>query len=1201
MSQVRSIHYLLIWLMVSILFMTNARVAYGQADKTKPAVQLLSDAPLLRFKNLGVQDGLAQSSANNIMQDSHGFVWIATQGGLHRYDGYEFKLYSSVAFDTTSLSDDWIWTVTESKMGGLWVTTEIGGLNYLDRSTDTFRHYRFDPDRANSLSSNTLYHVLESSGGDLWVSTLNAGLNRMKAGSDDEFIHYFHDADDPNSLTSDVLFWLSEDSDGQIWASSANGINKIDPESGNVTRYLYDAQVTPVYGAAQNVLGQYAPPDQPDIMWLATGKGLVRLNKETGDYDRFVIEPEKNGSPNSANLIHGVVPDPEIADVLWVAGPGTGLARFDIKTGEFSRYRNVPTDANSLPDDFSQSLYVDRSGTMWVGHTTEGISTFNPGAVKFSHYRNNKDTDQSLAPGLVWAIYEDKNGSLWAGTEMVVGGSTVTHFNAETRRVARYRHNPTDPSSLLPGILWGFAENESGVLFVAGDAGLSRFNATSGRFTHYLQDKTEENWGRNNIITIQPTANDANMLWVGSLGGLDVFDTETAAFTRIPIALAGEEYDPDVMSLFEDENNKLWLGSSIGLVRYDPDEGATLVSSYDPLDPSTISGNEIESIHVRSREPGVLWLAPFNRGLNRYDINSGAVKHFTTAHGLPSNTVYGILEDSFGTLWLSTNAGISNFDPETETFRNYGLDEGLIELEFNQGAFAKGKNGIMYFGSAGGVTSFVPEQLHINQIPPQVIITGIKLFNKPVPVGSDTPLPKPLSEISEITLNHDQNEVTFEFVALHFANSAKNTYAYILGGYDHDWVQAGTQRSATYTNLAPGTYEFRVKAANADGVWNDEGASITLTVLYPWYRSLWAYGFYLMVFVGGVISVDRFQRKRLLQKEREEAREKELAQAKEIEQAYINLEAAHENLKSAQSQLIQQEKLASLGQLTAGIAHEIKNPLNFVNNFSSVSLEMIDEALEELDKTSQDDHTAETAAILADIKTNLIKIHEHGSRADGIVKSMLQHSRGGTGKMEPTDLNALVSEFTNLAYHGMRAGKDPIDAEVTLDLDETIGDVPLVYEDFSRVILNICTNAFDALRGSGIGDQGSATTPKASNFFKDGAVIPEGPSPQVTDGAVIPNAVRDLPQVTGGTAHLKVRTRREGDRIAIEIEDNGPGIPDEIKDKILQPFFTTKKGTQGTGLGLSITHDIVKAHGGELSIHSKLGIGCTFIISLPSV
>jgi len=280
-----------------------------------------------------------------------------------------------------------------------------------------------------------------------------------------------------------------------------------------------------------------------------------------------------------------------------------------------------------------------------------------------------------------------------------------------------------------------------------------------------------------------------------------------------------------------------------------------------------------------------------------------------------------------------------------------------------------------------------------------------------------------------------------------------------------------------------------------------------------------------------------------------------------------DLKKSLDDLHATQSQLVQQEKLASLGQLTAGIAHEIKNPLNFVNNFSDVSLEMIDEALEEIQQIGKNQHATETAEILADIKANLTKIHEHGSRADSIVKSMLQHSRGGDGKMEPTDLNALVKEFTNLSFHGMRAGKSAIDVVIELQLDDSIGEVPLIAEDFSRVILNLCNNAFDACAER----SRSAIQVKGHTVQGAGDYEPK----------------------------LMVRTKSENSSVIIEIEDNGPGIPDEIKDKILQPFFTTKKGTQGTGLGLSITNDIVKAHGGSIEITSAPGEGSTFTIQLP--
>jgi signal transduction histidine kinase len=270
-------------------------------------------------------------------------------------------------------------------------------------------------------------------------------------------------------------------------------------------------------------------------------------------------------------------------------------------------------------------------------------------------------------------------------------------------------------------------------------------------------------------------------------------------------------------------------------------------------------------------------------------------------------------------------------------------------------------------------------------------------------------------------------------------------------------------------------------------------------------------------------------------------------------------EDALSELSATQAQLVQQEKLASLGQLTAGIAHEIKNPLNFVNNFSSVSVELLDEVLEEINNAGANPGTSEIPHLLSDVKANLAKIIEHGMRADGIVKSMLQHSRGGSGRMEPVDLNALIKEYVNLAFHGMRASKQPINVDIKLDLDASVGEVLLKAEDFSRVILNLCQNAFDAMR-------------EKINSGTERSYRPK----------------------------LSVRLRQEANKMIISIEDNGPGIPDTMKGKVLQPFFTTKKGTQGTGLGLSITNDIVKAHGGEMNIETNADGGATFLIWLPT-
>jgi len=382
---------------------------------------------------------------------------------------------------------------------------------------------------------------------------------------------------------------------------------------------------------------------------------------------------------------------------------------------------------------------------------------------------------------------------------------------------------------------------------------------------------------------------------------------------------------------------------------------------------------------------------------------------------------------------------------------------------------------------------------------------------------------------------------------LHYANAESNQYAYKLEGYDTEWVEAGTQRTATYTNLAPGDYTFVVKASNSDGVWSEASSGFSVTIAPPWWQTTIAYVIYGLIFIAGVIIVDRIQRKRLREKEQAQAREKELAQAKEIEKAYTEL-------KTTQKQLVHAEKMASLGELTAGIAHEIQNPLNFVNNFSEINLELIGEANEEYQKRNH----AEVKTILNDIKGNEQKISVHGKRADAIVKGMLQHSRSNSGVKEPTDIDVLADEYLRLSYHGLRAKDKSFNADFKLEADPGLPKVNVVPQDFGRVLLNLINNAFYAV------------SEKSKR-----------------------NIIGYKPMVT-------LNTKLVDNNVKIKVVDNGDGIPNEIKEKIFQPFFTTKPTGQGTGLGLSMSYDIItKGHGGKLIVESKEGEGTEFIVILP--
>ena len=432
-------------------------------------------------------------------------------------------------------------------------------------------------------------------------------------------------------------------------------------------------------------------------------------------------------------------------------------------------------------------------------------------------------------------------------------------------------------------------------------------------------------------------------------------------------------------------------------------------------------------------------------------------------------------------------------------------------------AHIKGEDGTLYFGGNNGFNFFDPLQLKANSYIPPIVITQFKLFDS---------LVKGANESKEIVLKHNENYFSFEFSSLSFHNPAKNQYAYQLEGVDKGWVYSGSRRYVAYTNIDPGTYVLKVKGTNNDGVWNEEGTSITIIINPPWWLTWWAYSIYGLLLIALAIIIYRYQRQRVIRAEREKAQKKELAQAKEIEKAYTEL-------KNTQAQLIQSEKMASLGELTAGIAHEIQNPLNFVNNFSEVSNELMEEVEEERSKNQESRDEKLVSEILSDIKQNLEKINHHGKRASSIVKGMLEHSRKSSGKKEPTNINALADEYLKLAYQSLRAKDKDFNATLETNFDPSLPKINVVSQDIGRVILNLITNAFYAV---------NERSKKGETGYE--------PKVSITT------------QLTANS------------QLLMAIKDNGSGIPSHIKDKIFQPFFTTKPTGQGTGLGLSLAYDL---------------------------
>ena len=433
-----------------------------------------------------------------------------------------------------------------------------------------------------------------------------------------------------------------------------------------------------------------------------------------------------------------------------------------------------------------------------------------------------------------------------------------------------------------------------------------------------------------------------------------------------------------------------------------------------------------------------------------------------------------------------------------------------------------------------------------------MVFTGLKLDGRSVTVGEKSAIQKPIFVADKITVGPGVLTISIDFAALHFAGDNNNQYQYKLEGFDKDWRDGGNTGNATYTNLSQGKYTLYIRGSNLDNVWSDGKKSIEIIVLPPWWRTWWAYTLYALVALLLLWQLYQYQKTRTIRKERESARQKELQQAKEIEKAY-------RELKTTQAQLIQSEKMASLGELTAGIAHEIQNPLNFVNNFSDVNKELLEELKEEAVKGNIE----EIKAIANDIINNEAKINHHGRRADAIVKNMLQHSRSSGVAKELTDINKLADEYLRLSYHGLRAKDKSFNADFKTDFDDNVGKINVIPQDIGRVLLNLFNNAFYAVN---------------EKFRAQSSQLTADYKPLVY-----------------------VKTKKTNNKIEIIVKDNGNGIPQNIVDKIFQPFFTTKPTGQGTGLGLSLSYDIIKAHGGEIKVETKEGEGTEFIIQLAPI
>jgi len=1092
--------------------------------------------------NFGEDQGLPGYLVSAMLEDSNGMMWIATDKGLCRFDGEYLEIYNFLDSIFTGAQAN-VTSIVEDKKGRIWVYTSEKGIYVIDLQARLVSNVNFSNQ---DLTTNNFYSMILDSRDLIWLGTLSDGIYIIDP-KDNTFRHT------PQLRLGDQgnTSFLTEDAKGNIWVGSPTGLSVIDFDEGTIKTVENKKEFSLI-----SVNGLFC--DSENRIWVGTaqeGASIINTNREK-------IQHLGRAQGITGNVHHFTEGNDQ---KIWMSSID-GVYIFN-PAKQTLKHLNA---SNGLSDDPVVRTYLDKQGQIWIASAkglnlmdTEGLM---PNFLTAADGISGPDT---------WSFLEDEKGDLWIGSRQ---GLDI--YDPEKNQIKKVDIELQLTKFL--GISYKthqLPNNE--YLIVSPRLGLAVFNP---------DQKTNKTitpaQGLTTVFPASSLVDRDGRIWIGAFqnGVLELIDLKNNTFKTISNkdGLIGDF----IWELAEDDLGQIWVGT---------DKAINIINAAD----NTIS-HLMRNGSVEARNSGAFYKDEAQRmwigtrsGILIADQKKKLLTTILPENGLINEAVYTLYENK-GIIYVGTGNGLTVLTPNPNKlsnsefgfdFKSYGKDEGFIYTDFNAGgAFAYTNK--LWLG-------IETEVLTVTDIPKTdtthsvTHISGITISDQPQNFYDHKLISRHLTELDTLyTAQHDtfyvsgqlpketgwlkenniqwdsvtgsfnlpvnleipfeQNYLSFQFTGTELTNRNKTRYSYYLEGFDSEWSDISDNPfSENYRNIPAGDYTFKVHSRTFDGIWS-QPAEFSFTILPHWTNTWWAWMLYIITFMIVVGSIVQY-RSRALQRENVILDEK-------VKHRTAQLNKSVEELKLSQTQLVQSEKMASLGELTAGIAHEIQNPLNFVNNFAEVSNELIDEMNEEIDKGDLE----EAKFIAKDIKQNLEKINHHGKRADSIVKGMLQHSRSSDGKKEPTNINALADEYLRLAYHGLRAKDKSFNATMNTDFDESIGNVNVIPQDLGRVILNLITNAFyvvDEKKKSGL----------------------ENYEPTVS-----------------------VSSKKGDSTIEIRVADNGNGIPKSILNRIFEPFFTTKPTGKGTGLGLSMSYDIItKGHGGELKVETKKGEGTTFIITLP--
>ncbi|MES2733936.1 MAG: two-component regulator propeller domain-containing protein [Bacteroidota bacterium] len=1081
----------------------------------------------IHFNNLSTKQGLSHASVFCILQDSKGYIWFGTKYGLNLYDGYDFQIFGK----KEGLSSEYIQALYEDKDGYIWIGTFDGGLNRYDRKTGKFTIYKNEPKKPTSISSNNIYAIFQDRQRNLWIGTFGGGLCKFNSQTQ-TFQTYQKELNNPTSINYNDVYSILEGSDGDLWLGTyGGGLCRFDPATEKFRTYLHRAD-DPTSLASDDVYSLFE--DKAHHLWIGTyGGGLCRFDRQTNQFTTYRHNP---ANPRSLSSNYVVAIKEDALGSLWVATTKGGLNRFDPSTEQFTPYRNNAFDSRSLGDDDLNALCLDRTGSMWVGTDGGGVSKFETQALAFTTFVSSPNDPKGFDASSVTALYEDKDQAVWIGTFE----HGLYRYNPEQKKFTNFRNEPGNAASLSSDGITTICEDNMGFLWVGTtENGLCKFDRKTQSFTTFTKDPHNPNSLTSNAIeTI--FKDKQGLLWIGTYGGgINVLNPVTGHLTsyrhnpKNSKSLAGD----NVKIIYQDHSDIFWIGTKeSGLSRFEPN--SQTFTNYQSVKNShnSLTSNAITAIS--EDDLGFLWIGTFDEGLCRFDARSHSFSRFSTRGGLPDNSICGLLKDKQGRLWVSTLKGLAKLDPKSQHVRTYRAEDGLYNNIFVQWSYHAGRSGELYFGGINNFISFKPENLtdQLDVVP--VYLSAFNLFNSPQKLN------KPLAEMRSIELKPDQNFFSFEFVLLSYLEPEKNQYAYKLEGFDKDWNYIKTQRTASFTNLYPGTYVFRVKAADRNGVWNEAGTSIKIIVHPAWYATWWFKGSVILAIVGLSLA---YYRRRIRQVERQ----------KWILEDVVRLRTAELLMRNEEIEA-QRDSIEGTNIILSAAKQTIEEQNDELKSINNLLEERVEQRTNEL-------------------QSAYVKLLESNQELDTFIYRASHDIRGPVARLLGLCKVALmdVEDSKALEYFQLldRTGEETNETLVRVlriyDIRNIEVDPKVIHlQKFIQAITEPLQQQHPAIKLA-------LHLPADFDFCSDERLL------QIILQNVITNAFQYSLQID--TSFVKIELSETAEKeVHIRVTDNGRGVIENQRKKLFTMFFKGTTDASGAGLGLYVSRIAAQKLGGQI-------------------